>query len=479
LHKNPKKTGILSNPFRVDIGGNPRPQGCLDRQPWAVLSNPFGVKTERFNLILVQTDMELETEMPDAQPCQSTAESPIGCHAGGAGHFGAKQQLNGRRKRTSAAKYPRARACHPTVIRMSEVQPRPLLWLWKNWLPLGKLTLLDGDPGQAKSMLLVDLAARVSSGRAMPDETPGIEGDVTFLAPEDGLRDTLLPRLQAAGANLTRVHVLKESHGSGRRPLQWNRDLAHLEKHLRATESRLLIVERVLPEMDRGVLYRLADLAERVHCAVIVTRFLNKYASGKAIYRGAGGMAAIGAARSAILVAPQPSSPLPSGGVPLDTGTGVRGCVRGSIRILASTKNNLGPRPDSLRFSVEMSPGGVPRLHWLGASPLTADDLLVLDSAAEGKGAATQAEKFLKDFLKDGPMAAHLCYADATKQNISETSLRRAKIRLGIVHNQPHNLLGLFVPATWELPHAHDSRSDNTGVPLDTGTPVETSGPKS
>src|SRR5260370_3251596 len=95
---------------------------------------------------------------------------------------------------------------HP--IRMSEVQPRPLEWLWPGWVPLGKLTLLDGDPGQAKSMVLVDFAARVSSGRAMPDQSPGMESDVTFLAPEDGLGDTLLPRLQAAGANLNRVHVI-------------------------------------------------------------------------------------------------------------------------------------------------------------------------------------------------------------------------------------------------------------------------------
>src|SRR5439155_1153153 len=96
----------------------------------------------------------------------------------------------------------------PPAIRMSEIQPLPLDWLWPGWVPLGKLTLLDGDPGQAKSLLLVDLAARVSSGQAMPDGSPGMETDVTFLAPEDGLGDTLLPRLQAAGANLSRVHVI-------------------------------------------------------------------------------------------------------------------------------------------------------------------------------------------------------------------------------------------------------------------------------
>ena len=125
--------------------------------------------------------------------------------------------------------------------------------------------------------------------------------------------------------------------------------------------------------------------------------------------------------------------------------------VRGLIRVLASTKNNLGPRPDSLRFSLDILKDGVARIHWLGPSPLTADDLLVLDSVTEGKGAAAQAEKFLHEFLKDGPMAAQLCYEEAAKRHISETSLRRAKIRLGIVHNAPRDLLGLFLPVTWQL----------------------------
>jgi hypothetical protein len=133
---------------------------------------------------------------------------------------------------------------------------------------------------------------------------------------------------------------------------------------------------------------------------------------------------------------------------------------------LASTKNNLGPRPDSLRFTLDILKDGVARIHWLGASPLSADDLLVLDSATEGKGAATQAEKFLKEFLKDGPMAAQLCYEEATKRQISDTSLRRAKIRLGVLHNDPRDLLGLFLPGTWELPHGQNSASDTTQCPL-------------
>src|SRR5439155_23498889 len=138
---------------------------------------------------------------------------------------------------------------------MSDVQLRPLDWLWPGWVPLGKLTLLDGDPGQAKSLLLVDLAARVSSGQAMPDGSPGFESDVTFLAPEDGLGDTLLPRLQAAGANLNRIHVIVPKQELGNKvgslvpKLQLGNDVEfQLGDEVSATNSRLLLVEPFLPE---------------------------------------------------------------------------------------------------------------------------------------------------------------------------------------------------------------------------------------
>src|SRR5947209_6241436 len=200
----------------------------------------------------------------------------------------------------------------PAVIRMNEVRPRPLDWLWPGWVPLGKLTLLDGDPGQAKSLLLVDLAARVSSGQAMPDGSPGMESDVIFLAPEDGLGDTLLPRLQAAGANLSRVHVIPNSVPLlSLIPKLESVPKQELGNEVVGGNTRLLLVEPFLPEWDRTILHRLAALAERTHCAVIVTRFLNKYAGGKAIYRGAGGMAAMGAARCAMLVAPEPGQEPP------------------------------------------------------------------------------------------------------------------------------------------------------------------------
>jgi hypothetical protein len=142
-------------------------------------------------------------------------------------------------------------------------------------------------------------------------------------------------------------------------------------------------------------------------------------------------MHVIGAARTAMLLARDPHEE--------------------AIRILASTKNNFGPRPASLRFVLEPISPGVCRVNWLGTSPLGADDLLAMQAASEGKTAIAQAMKFLREFLQDGPKATELCYAEAKKQQIHERVLRSAKLRLGVTCNQPRDLLGLYIPATWEL----------------------------
>src|SRR5207253_2784907 len=109
----------------------------------------------------------------------------------------------------SAAKVPRIadQGAIPHVIVLSQIQSVPAHWLWPGWIPLGKLTVLDGDPGLGKSTLLLDLAARVTRGMPMPDGTPGRQGGVTLLTAEDSLADTVRPRLEAAGADPERVRA--------------------------------------------------------------------------------------------------------------------------------------------------------------------------------------------------------------------------------------------------------------------------------
>jgi hypothetical protein len=91
---------------------------------------------------------------------------------------------------------------------LSEVTTQQLTWLWQKRMPQGKITILEGDPGMSKSLLAIDLIARVTTGRQMPDDTPGKQGSVILIAPEDGAADTIKPRMEAAGAEISQVHLL-------------------------------------------------------------------------------------------------------------------------------------------------------------------------------------------------------------------------------------------------------------------------------
>ncbi len=184
-----------------------------------------------------------------------------------------------------------------SLTRFAEVRAVPPAWLWPNWLPLGKVAILDGDPGLGKSTLLFDLAAHVSSTGIMPDGSAGATGGVLILNAEDDPEDTIRPRLAGAGANLERVFHLGKSD-AGRRPVRLPDDVPLLGRLIGAHGASLLIVDPLLaylPEVDVNraqhvcqVLQRLSSMAREQRCTVVCVRHLNKGASAKAVYRGTG-----------------------------------------------------------------------------------------------------------------------------------------------------------------------------------------------
>jgi AAA domain len=91
---------------------------------------------------------------------------------------------------------------------LSDIKSEQLHWLWEKRIPRGRLTILDGDPGLGKSLLTLDLAARITTGSPMPDGTPGVKGSVILIAPEDGVADTIKPRVEAAGGDPSRIRLL-------------------------------------------------------------------------------------------------------------------------------------------------------------------------------------------------------------------------------------------------------------------------------
>jgi hypothetical protein len=283
------------------------------------------------------------------------------------------------------------------VIRtLADVQAQPVEWLWRPWIPLGAITLLDGDPGLGKSTITIDLAARVSRGWDMPPHSgpAGAPAGVLLLGAEDSLAHTTRPRLDAAGADVSRVHALEAIRtAEGERPpvLPW--DLALVENMIVERGIKLVVVDPFMAFLDgeldahrdqdvRRCMHRLKLLADRTNIAIVIVRHLNKLIGGPALYRGGGSIGITGAVRSALVVGRNPNDQ--------------QQCV------LAPVKCNLAAKPNSLLYVVETI-GDASRIGWLGETELVADDVLAHSGGRKRMTAAEQCAAAIRDYLADGP----------------------------------------------------------------------------
>jgi hypothetical protein len=312
---------------------------------------------------------------------------------------------------------------------LSSVESEEVEWLWPYRLALGKLALVDGDPGLGKSAVTLDLTARVSVGKDFPDGAESEPGGVVLLSAEDGLRDTIRPRLDAAGADVSRILALAtvpDENGHDRL-LSIPEDIPLIEKGMKRVGARLLVVDPLMAFLSgetnshrdqdvRRALAPLASLAERTGACVVVVRHLNKAPGNNPLYRGGGSIGIIGAARMAFVVGKDPQDE--------------------NRRVLASTKNNLAKPPKSLMFTLEEAESGAVRVNWLGDSEVSAKDLLATPQDQEYAEARSEAAEFLNDALANGPVPARDIIRDAEDAGISEKTLRRAKKLLGVVANR-------------------------------------------
>lgn len=311
---------------------------------------------------------------------------------------------------------------HQVGVFLSEVECEHVSWLWQGRIPLGKITVLDGDPGLGKSTLALDLAARVTRGAPMPDGGLGVDGGVVILTAEDGLGDTVRPRLEAAGGDSTRVLALQTiGTGDDERAVSLV-DLQALEQAIRRVNAKLVIVDPVMAFLGaqtdshrdqdvRRCLAPLARLAETTGAAFLIIRHLNKAAGGNPLYRGGGSIGIIGAARSGLLVSKDPDNE--------------------NRRVLASTKSNLSRPPGSLSFELDDRAGAV-RINWLGASKHSASTLLSEPVNDKDPAALDEAKDFLRVQLADGPLPARELKRLGRDAGISERTLDRAKGALGV-----------------------------------------------
>lgn len=316
----------------------------------------------------------------------------------------------------------------PTLITIAGVTPETVRWLWPAHVPLGKITVLDGDPGLGKSTLTLDLAARVTTGSPLPDRTDlELRGAVLIVSAEDGIADTIRPRLEAAGADLELVSVLdaveyRQDDGTlEQRPPVLPGDINILETAITATRAVLVIIDplaaflsdRVDTYKDQHVrraLMPLARLAERTGTAIVIVRHLSKTGGPNAIYRGGGSIGIIGAARLGLLVAPDPQD---------DT-----------RRILAVTKSNLAQMPDALAYRLvgdDLYDCG--RIVWEGPANYKANELLAVhDDTADDAVDAAQALTAILD-AADGCMWVKLALDAMRDAGFSKDQAKRAKSR--------------------------------------------------
>ncbi len=232
----------------------------------------------------------------------------------------------------------------------SDLTPEKLVWIWPDRIPEGKLVLLGGPPGLGKSQLTAFISAVVSNGSSWPcGEGNAPQGNVIFMSAEDGIEDTIVPRLMAAGADLTRVRIVAaatKKDGTGRKTFSLKTDVDLLEDLARQTGNvRVIIVDPISAYMGgadgngnvetREVLEPLADMANRLRIAVVAVTHLNKGGAGnqKALNRFAGSIAFVAAARAAFAVIEDPEEE--------------------GRRFLLQAKTNLGKKCQGLAFRLE------------------------------------------------------------------------------------------------------------------------------
>ena len=335
----------------------------------------------------------------------------------------------------------RLRECsRPVATLLSEVEPERIEWLWPGRIPLGKLTVLDGDPGLGKSAMTLDIAARVSAGLELPDGERCEPAGVLLMSAEDGLADTIRPRLDAAGADTKRILALttKTDQQGAEQMVSIPEDLPLIEREIQRMGARLVVVDPLMAFLSgdtnshkdqdvRRALAPLASLAQRTGAAVLIVRHLNKAGGGNTLYRGGGSIGIIGAARAALVVAEDPEDP--------------------ERRILAHNKQNLCKPVASLAFAVETAPNRAARIAWRGQSELSASQILRPPVDEEEKSALSEAKEFLQDELRDGPMAAKQVKKNARDADIAERTLKRAKQELRVGSKKEGD--GSW---TWSLP---------------------------
>ena len=298
------------------------------------------------------------------------------------------------------------------MIKMSDVQSQTVDWLWYPFIPYGKLTIIQGDPGDGKTTLILNIAARLSKGEGLDNDMKVTEPvNIIYQTAEDGLADTVKPRLELAEAVCERIMVIDETEKS------LSMIDERLETAIKRTGARVLILDPIQAylggTMDmnraneaRDMTKRLSLLAEKYKCAILLIGHMNKAGGNKAAYRGMGSIDFFAVARSVLLVGRIEGEP--------------------DLRAVVQIKNNLAAFGHSKAFRLTET-----GFEWIGDYEITADE--VLGGIAPKVNKLEQAKKMLRELAETSTSVQSSEIFDMAEDlNISKRTLENAKKELGI-----------------------------------------------
>ena len=280
-------------------------------------------------------------------------------------------------------------------------------------IPYGRITIVQGDPGEGKTTFVLNIAALLSTGQRMPDSAvPVAVQNSIYQSTEDGLADTVKPRLIDAGANCERIAFIDDSMAS------LTLDDARIENAIRDTEARMLVLDPLQAFIGkdadlhrandiRPLMKKLAATAERTNCAIVIIGHMNKSTGTKGLYRGLGSIDITAAARSVLLV-----------GRLQDELT---------IRVMAQIKNNLAAEGKSIAFELDEVNG----FRWIGQYDVNVSDILNGERPVE-ESKLTQAKAIIQDMLCSAPCQCSQVYEACYECGISKRTVDMAKRLLSV-----------------------------------------------
>lgn len=295
----------------------------------------------------------------------------------------------------------------------SDITEKAVEWLWYPYIPYGKITLLQGDPGDGKSTFMLHVAASITTGSQLPDgsQSKGIQ-NVIYQCSEDSSSDTIKPRLMQAGADCDRVAYINEEKkaltiGDPR-----------IEEAIIRTGARLLIIDPIqayIPQdcdmtsasSMRALMKKLAVIADRHKCAVVLIGHMTKASGGKNLYRSFGSIDIAAIARSVLMIKRDDNNP--------------------EIRYMFPVKSSLAYEGNAVRFMFTKESG----LQMLGECNIEAE-IKALDERIEEKGKSVKAELILKELLSCGDMPSKSVMKIVNERGISERTVRSAAKSIGI-----------------------------------------------